>query len=167
MKKKVYTIVLIAFMFTAFFAVRPVYRLCLINPVAGKTVKSFPIRNGEKFTIRFIHSVEKTPWIEKFEIISDNQIYLKETVTFSFGAGLPTYSENFSFEEEGMTISDINEKMDHLIYKVGGVIANHTLVYRGQNYYFSDYVEPFKSVGVEVVKGPLYRFLIEEVTNIG
>jgi hypothetical protein len=164
MKRIVYTIVLIAFVFTAFIMAKPVYRLCLTDPLNDEIVKSFPAKNGERFTIRFIHSVERTPWIEKFEIINDSEIYLRETVTFSFGAGLPTYSENFSFEEEGMTISDIDEKMDHLIYKVGGVIAHHTLVYRGKNYYFEDYIDHFKSIGVKVVSGPLYRFLLKEVT---
>jgi len=163
MKKRMYTIALIALVFTVFFMARPVYRLCLIDPLNDEIVKSFPVKNGERFTIRFIHSVERSPWIEKFEIINDSEIYLKETVTFSFGAGLPTYSENFSFEEEGMTITDINEKMDNLIYKVGGVIAHHTLVYRGENYYFEDYINHFKSIGVKVVRGPLYRFKIKEV----
>lgn len=162
MKRIMYTMLLIAFLFTAFILISPVHRLCLVDPLNEGIVKSFPIEEGENFTVRFIHSVELSPWIEKFEI-RNNEIYLVETVTFSFGAGLPTYSENFSFEEEGMTIGDINERMDHLTYKVGGVVANHTLVHRDENYYFENYIEHFKPVRIEIIREPLYKFLIKEV----
>lgn len=167
MKRKMYTIVLIACLFMAFFACMPVRRLCLVDPIKDEIVKSFPIETGEAFTVRFIHSVERSPWIERFEVREGDEIYLMETVTFSFGAGLPTYSENFSFEEEGMTITDINEKMERLSYKVGGVIAHHALIHREKVHFFEEYIRPFKPVRIEVIEGPLYRFFIKEVVHIG
>ena len=68
----------------------PIQRLFLIENKSGKILKSFPIKNGEEFTVYFIHSVERTPWYEIYYVNNDNEIYLKETRFYSYGAGLPS-----------------------------------------------------------------------------
>ncbi|WP_054752176.1 DUF1850 domain-containing protein [Piscibacillus salipiscarius] len=47
------------------------------------------VDRGDWFSHRYIHSVEKSPVIEKFKISGDWRILTMESWTKSFGAGLP------------------------------------------------------------------------------
>jgi hypothetical protein len=139
----------------------------LIEKDSGKILKSFPIKNGEEFTVYFIHSVERTPWYEIYYIKNDKEIYLKETIFYSYGAGLPsTTNHDFSFGDGSMNITNYNTKMNDLVYKVGAVIADHVIVVRGEEYHLNKITEPSTSVLFKAEKIALFKFLIREVANI-
>ncbi|WP_212567933.1 DUF1850 domain-containing protein [Bacillus alkalicellulosilyticus] len=53
-----------------------------------------PIQEGDWFSLEYIHSVEKSLVKEKYKINENNQIIAMESWTKSFGAGLPTYSDD-------------------------------------------------------------------------
>lgn len=145
----------------------PIQRLYLIENKSGKTIKSFPVKNGEEFTVYFIHSVEKTPWYEIYYIKNDNEIYLKETRFYSYGAGLPsTTNFGFSFDNGSMKIENYNMKMENLIYKIGAVIADHVIIIRGEKYHLNEITKPSTSVLFQVDKISLFKFLIREVARI-
>ncbi len=161
--KKTISLILIFFLVLLFY---PVLRLQLIDVESGKVLKSFSIKNGQEFTIYFIHSVEKTPWFEIY-YIENNEIYLKETIFFSYGAGLPsTTKHDFSFEEDGMHIRNYNVKMDPLIYRVGAVVADHTIKVNGEEIHFNELAKPFNSILIRVEEVPIYRYLIKGVAYI-
>lgn len=60
----------------------------------------------ESFQLKWIHSVEKEEWIENYEK-SGNQLILTETYFKTFGAGVPSNSENTEFVD-GFVKMDIN-----------------------------------------------------------
>jgi hypothetical protein len=62
------------------------------------------VQPGETFQHEYVHSVEKTPVIEKYIIDEDYSIVAVETRTKSFGAGLPFYSEEQVEREDGYYI---------------------------------------------------------------
>jgi len=163
--KKIFLLVVVILIIVILFI--PIHRLQLIEKDSGKILKSFPIKNGEEFTVYFIHSVERTPWYEIYYIKNDNEIYLKETIFYSYGAGLPsTTKHDFSFDNGGMKISNYNIKMNDLIYKIGAVIADHVIVVRGEEYHLNKITKPSTSVLFQVDKIALYKYLIREVANI-
>ena len=87
------------------------------------------MKAGDVFSIEFIHSVNKSPVIDYFEIREDG-IYGIKTVYYGFGAGVPTELEEgqeLSYGEDGsMIISGFELKMSSLIYRVG-TVSDHIL----------------------------------------
>lgn len=142
----------------------PIQSLQLIDLESGNILRSFPIKNGEEFTVYFTHSVERTPWYEIYSIKNDKDIYLQETRFYSYGAGLPaTTTHNFSLEEDSMHITNYNQKMNSLIYKIGGVLADHKILINNKEIPLDQVTEPFHSILFQVEKLPLYKHLEKEV----
>ncbi|WP_027964723.1 DUF1850 domain-containing protein [Halalkalibacillus halophilus] len=52
-----------------------------------------PIELGDWFEHEYIHSVEQSPVIEKFQLMENGEIHTQESWTKSFGAGLPHTAE--------------------------------------------------------------------------
>ena len=61
----------------------------------------FIARDEEAFSLRFIHSVEKTPVIEKFKIDDQSNLVMFATEYESFGVGLPFLASEGHFYAEG------------------------------------------------------------------
>ena len=63
---------------------------------------SAAVSGGVKFSTRFIHSVQKTPVEEYFEVNDDcSGFILKSTKYQSFGVGLPFLESDGTFRQEG------------------------------------------------------------------
>ena len=103
--------------------------LILENPSTQEQYASYEVKVGDIFSIEFIHSVNKSPVIDYFEIREDG-IYGVKTVYYGFGAGVPTELEEgqeLSYGEDGsMIISGLDVKMNDLIYRVG-TVSDHIL----------------------------------------
>ena len=99
-------------------------KLYLIDTSNNKTLGIYQFDNDYKFSIEFIHSVNKSPVIDYYEY-KNNNIYVTKTVYYNFGAGVETELENnekLSYGENGeMIISDIDKIINPLIYVVGSV----------------------------------------------
>ena len=61
----------------------------LVIESEGKNIKQTLAVPQKKFTLSYIHSVQKTPVYEVFEITKDNKLILRETAYSSLGVGLP------------------------------------------------------------------------------
>lgn len=95
----------------------------------GAPLLTIPVRNGNRFAIRYIHSVAKTP-VTDFFIVRDDAIWLDSTVYHDFGAGLPHNTEpgqTMRLHNGELTISGYNRKLQQFTLRVGR-IANHTLL---------------------------------------
>ena len=103
--------------------------LILENPSTQEQYASYEVKVGDIFSIEFIHSVNKSPVIDYFEIREDG-IYGVKTVYYGFGAGVPTELEEgqeLSYGEDGsMIISGFELKMSSLIYRIG-TVSDHIL----------------------------------------
>lgn len=100
------------------------------NSNKEKVIKTYKIKRDGYFSVKFIHSVNKSPVIDYYNFDEDNNIYVYKTVYYGFGAGVQTElneGESFTYGENGeMIVSSIDKKIDELTYYVG-TISDHEL----------------------------------------
>ena len=122
-------ILLIAVLAVAFLYLNRPGHLVLINEETKEEIARYPARKGDTFGIGFIHSVNKSPVTDYYEIRSDG-IYVVKTVYYGFGAGVQTQLEEgqkMEYGEDGsMIITGFDRRMDDLVYFVG-TVSDHTL----------------------------------------
>ena len=115
-------ILLIAVLAAAFLYLNRPGHLVLINEETKEEIARYPARKGDTFGIGFIHSVNKSPVTDYYEIRSDG-IYVVKTVYYGFGAGVQTQLEEgqkMEYGEDGsMIITGFDRRMDDLVYFVG------------------------------------------------
>lgn len=103
--------------------------LLLLSDSEERVLAAFPVRDGEAFAIRYIHSVALTP-VEDYFLVSGKEIVLDKTVYQDFGAGLPHLpqkGQTMSTENGHIILSGINRKFSSFDLRVGRV-ADHTLL---------------------------------------
>lgn len=129
---------------------------------SGKYLSSWWPREDKSFTIKYIHSVERTPVWEMYTI-EEGEIVLEETVFQSYGAGLPATSPyDFDIVEDGFRLYNIDQKMTNLVYRTGAVRANHELTVGGETYLFVEFSEPTEGVKFETQRTPIIVYLAKE-----
>lgn len=107
--------------------------LTVRNAETGQLYARYPISNGDWFSIGFIHSVNKSPLTDYYEI-RDDKIFVEKTVYYGFGAGVQTEIEDgqtLEYGEDGsMIVSGFHKEIPDLVYIVG-TVSDHTLVVNG------------------------------------
>ena len=102
----------------------------------GQIVLELPVQVGDQCSIQFIHSVNKTPVIDFYEIREDH-IYVVSTLYYSFGAGVQTEvieGQTLTYTEDGgMLVSGFNQAIPNLAYVVGKV-SDHILEYNNEKF---------------------------------
>ena len=106
-----------------------VMELVLSDSQSGQVYATYPVENGDTYAVEFVHSVNKSPVRDVFEI-RDGEIWNTQCIYYGFGAGVEeelAEGEVLTFGENGeMIISNIEKKMDNLVIVVG-TISDHTL----------------------------------------
>ncbi|MEW6377513.1 MAG: DUF1850 domain-containing protein [Thermodesulfobacteriota bacterium] len=97
-----------------------------------KILLDFPAKPGDRFYIHYIHSSDKTPVHDIFEIGASGEMILIEENFDWYGAGLEFMNwEKASINFEGGKIRVyLNRPLPFLRLRVGRV-ANHTLIFNG------------------------------------
>lgn len=109
---------------------------CLIlkNGDTGEVIGSFAVKDGDEFSITFIHSVNKSPVTDVYQI-RKSKIYVDRTIYYAFGAGVQTEIEEGQILEYGrdgaMIVKGFNRLIDPLSYIVG-TVSDHTLEIHGK-----------------------------------
>ena len=123
-------VILIATLAAAFLGRRAEGILTIENAKTGEVYDSFRLRRGDTFSVGFVHSVNKSPVTDYYELREDG-IYVVKTVYYGFGAGVQTELEDgqkLTYGEDGsMIITGFDRRMEDLIYFVG-TVSDHTLV---------------------------------------
>ena len=91
----------------------------------------YPFANGETFSVRYIHSVQKTPVIEVFFINTEGVIELRETIYEDFGAGLPFLVDGKKIFSSGggkFRISGYAQPLGQIIFRIGRFADYHLLL---------------------------------------
>ena len=108
--------------------------LTLTDVETGKEYARYRMKDGDWFSIGFIHSVNKSPLTNYYEI-HDGKIYVEKTVYYGFGAGVQTQIEEgqtLEYGEDGsMIVSGFHREIPDLVYIVG-TVSDHTLVVNGE-----------------------------------
>lgn len=125
--------------------------LVLENFKTGEIYQRFPMKIGDTFSIGFIHSVNKSPVTDFYEIRKDG-IYVVKTVYYGFGAGVQTElgeGQTLTYGEDGsMIITGFEQKMDNLVYFVG-TVSDHTLTLYERNRNTPSDVPPPSGISAE------------------
>ncbi|HHW67304.1 DUF1850 domain-containing protein [Defluviitalea raffinosedens] len=110
---------------------------CLIlkNSDTGEIIASFPVNDGDEFSVTFIHSVNNSPVTDVYQIRT-GKMYVDRTIYYAFGAGVQTEIEEGQSLEYGsdgaMIVSGFNKLMDRLSYIVG-TVSDHILHINGKD----------------------------------
>jgi len=116
------------------FLIRPSYTLVLSNASTGEKYGRYPMKMGERFSVEFIHSVNKSAVRDYYELRENGEIYVVETHYYGFGAGVQTElnpGETLEYGEDGsMIIKNIDKQIPNLIYVVG-TVSDHVLRVNG------------------------------------
>lgn len=141
--------VILAVFFSKYRVVDGIY-LSIINSDKREFLLSVPDR---KFTLSFVHSVQKTPVYEIYYIDDDNHLVLKETRYYSLGVGLPFTDENghFSNENGEFRITGLNRKFSSISIMVSP-IPHHVIIIDGKKYPLLSFTKPEESINIKVVK---------------
>lgn len=103
--------------------------LVLSNRDSGQVYAEYPVENGDTFAVEFVHSVNKSPVRDVYEI-RDGAIWNTQCIYYGLGAGVEETleaGETLSYGENGeMIISGIDKKLDNMVLAVG-TISDHTL----------------------------------------
>lgn len=137
MKRYIYLLLLlvaITLSFAGFY-----YRIdsgkALVLKAAGSSSEKVLMVPQGSFTIRYIHSVHKTPVEEWFTISADNTLILYEIRYFSLGVGMPYESEGgiFSNHEGQYRLTGLHREFS-LISLWASEIPAQTIIIEGQTY---------------------------------
>ncbi|AKG73068.1 DUF1850 domain-containing protein [Salinicoccus halodurans] len=102
-------VVLISCLVILLYVYRPSY-LVVAEYETGETLYETRVDQGERFAITYIHSVERSPVKEVFEVRNE-EIYTMESHTESFGAGMPYNGEDVEMKNGKFIIRNIDRKV--------------------------------------------------------
>ncbi len=108
----------------------PVFKgITITDSKTGELLYFNPVDAGERFSIRYIHSVNKSP-VEDFFIIADDGLIIEKTVFTAFGAGVPASADDggiLKVYDDRMEVTGINRRIDDFLLFVG-VTAEHSFI---------------------------------------
>jgi len=140
----------------------PVYTLDLKPFSDGEIIFKQKVQPGDKFTLKYTHSVALTPVWEIFIIDKDYQIILIETDFLDHGAGLPytTFENEIFVEEEGrFKIKNMHRIIFTPIYYRIGMVSENIFNFKKKEIDLSSSVGD-KLLTIEIGKTNLFNYLL-------
>lgn len=119
-------------MVAAFYILRPGYYLTLRNGTTDEVIARYAVEDGSSFSVGFIHSVNKSPFIDVYHI-QEGEIITSDTIYYAFGAGVETVlDDSYTLEildDGAMLLGNLNRNAGAagVTYSVS-VRSDHTLV---------------------------------------
>lgn len=145
-------ILLLLFLLLLFFFTRPTL---VFEDREGEILLLLPFLWDKEFYTIYVHSVEKTPVREYFQI-QGRTILLKKTAFSSYGAGLPLDWNGFQREKDFFVIQDIDTSFSSIYYRVSGT-PDQYLLGEGREILFQDLVSQGQRLSIRAA--PLYSSL--------
>jgi len=101
---------------------------------SGKIIMSLKVKRGDRFTIRYIHSVDKKPIFEQFRLDTKNGLVLEKTWFRIFGAGLGHWPGHGQLTQKDgwITIDKMNYTLGSFVLRIGSPGVDHTILYHQQ-----------------------------------
>ncbi len=145
----------------------PVYTLELRSFSDGEIVFSQKVQSGDKFILKYTHSVALTPVWEIFIIDKEYQVVLIETDFLDHGAGLPyaTFDKEIFVEEEGrFKIKNMHRIISTPIYYRIGAIRENIFYFKDEEINLSSLVGD-KLLTLEINRNNLFNYLRRKLVN--
>jgi hypothetical protein len=110
---------------------------------SGRIVLEIPVTYDRPFSMRYIHSVDRSPVFEVFRPTKDRGLLLVETYFRMFGAGMGHWEgHGVVVEEEGwIRIKDIDRPLGSFLLRIGSRGVDHTLLVDGKEWNLSALAE--------------------------
>ena len=134
-------------------------RLVICDRDTNKKYASYAVRQGEEFSISFIHSVNVTEVTDVY-YVDGKTIVCDKCIYSSFGAGMPTeWEENWqvSYEGDKMTISGLDIRQKEVTYIVG-TVYDHVLHLGGEDIVLNELCGKNAEITLKI-KAPLFGWL--------
>jgi len=144
-----------------------VYTLELKTFEENKLIFKQKIQPGDKFILKYTHSVALTPVWEIFIIDKDYQIVLIETDFLDHGAGLPytTFENEIFVEEEGrFKIKNMHRIIPTPIYYRIGAVRENIFYFKGEETNLSSLVGD-RLLTLEINRNNLFNYLRRKLVN--
>jgi len=133
-----------------------------ITPVTGGwPLLALPLDDGERFTIRYHHSVEGTPVWETHSVDADGRIYIEEERYLRFGAGMGRMPGVGRMVMRGPyeVIEAMHQPTGDFVLRIGSKGVGHTVIWRGCGANLSA-VAPHQAVRFEVRAATFFNRLV-------
>ena len=128
------TVVVVALLAGVALLVWPAGLVLTVTPVKGRApLLVLPLDDGERFTIRYFHSVENTPIWETHSVDAAGRIYIEEERYLRFGAGMGRMPGVGRLVMRGPyeVIEDMHQPTGDFILRIGSTGVDHTVIWRG------------------------------------
>ena len=158
-------LLLIAIIIIIILSFIPVYTLDLRPFSDGEIIFKQKVQSGDKFTLKYTHSVALTPVWEIFTIDKDYQIILIETDFLDHGAGLPysAFDQEIFVEEEGrFKIKNMHRVISTPIYYRIGAVRENIFYFKDKELDLSSSVGD-KLLTIEIGKTNLINYWLGEI----
>ncbi len=153
---------LIAIIIIILLFIIPIYTLELRTFSDGELYFMQKVQSGDKFILKYTHSVALTPVWEIFIINKDYQIVLIETDFLDHGAGLPytTFENEIFVEEEGrFKIKNMHRIIPTPIYYRIGAVRENIFYFKDEEINLSSLVGD-RLLTIEIDKNNLFHYLM-------
>ena len=107
----------------------------VITPRDGSVpVLALPLEPGERFTLHYIHSVDRAPIWEEHSVDRDGNIYVEQERCVMFGAGMGHWPGHGTLTSQGpyQVIENIHRPVGKFVLRVGIGGIDHTIIWRGK-----------------------------------
>jgi len=107
-----------------------------VTPVkGGPPLLTVPMQPGERFTIRYYHSVENAPIWEEHSLDETGRIFIEEERYLKFGAGMGHMPGVGRMVRRGEyeVIEDMHMPTGDFVLRVGSPGVDHTVIWRGRS----------------------------------
>ena len=104
-----------------------------VTPVkGGEPLLAAPLQPGERFTLRYHHSVEHTPIWEEHSVDGKGRIYIEEERYLKFGAGMGRMPGVGRMVKKGAceAVVDMHMPTGDFILRIGSPGVDHTVIWR-------------------------------------
>jgi hypothetical protein len=105
-----------------------------VVPVKGGTpLLVLPLEPGERFTLRYYHSVENAPIWEEHSLDETGRIYIEEERYLKFGAGMGRMPGVGHMVQRGPyeAIENMHMPTGNFVLRIGSPGVDHTIMWRG------------------------------------
>jgi hypothetical protein len=139
-----------------------------LTPVTGsRPLVGIWLDPGERFTLRYIHSVEKSPVWETHSVDARGRIYIEEERYLKLGAGMGQMPGVGRTVQRGSyeVIEDMHMPTGDFVLRIGSQGIDHTLIWRGGEINLTD-LAPHTAVQLSARRiNRLHRLWLERFSS--
>ena len=135
------------------------------GPQLNDVLLQVPIKSGDKFSVKWTHSVSLRPVIETYKVENDLNISIYEMIFDSFSANLPAspdYNTIWEYNEDHIRVYNYDVIFDAVPVVIGKVVANHTLHVNDNVIPLKDIYKPGGFVKIRAIKKNFIKYIVEE-----